>query len=90
MATYEYDCRECGRFEVKLPMGRATGTRNCPGCHRSAHRVFSAPHLSALPAPVRAARAREERSRDEPDVVTAVPPKPRRAAHPALSRLPRP
>ncbi|WP_084965594.1 zinc ribbon domain-containing protein [Thermoactinospora rubra] len=92
MATYEYCCGDCGRFEVRLPIGTATAVRDCPECHRPAPRVFSSPYLSSVPPAEAAARAREEQSREAPEVVTSVPPKRRREQppHPALSRLPRP
>lgn len=73
MATYEYDCPRCGRFETHQVIGTAPASHACPDCHRSARRVFSAPHLTSVPAPLRAALDRAERSRSEPDVVTEVP-----------------
>ncbi|GAA0523799.1 hypothetical protein GCM10011581_49500 [Saccharopolyspora subtropica] len=84
MATYEYDCPRCGRFETRQPMGTAAAARDCPECRGPARRIFSVPHLASTPAPLGAALAREERSRDEPEVVTEVP-----KGQP-LSRLPRP
>ncbi|MEU0568199.1 FmdB family zinc ribbon protein [Nonomuraea sp. NPDC005983] len=91
MATYEYRCPECGRFEVHLPIGTATAVHDCPQCHYAAHRVFSPPYLSQVPSAVSAALAREEQSQEAPDVVTGVPAQHRpQPPHPALPRLPRP
>ncbi|QIZ38483.1 FmdB family zinc ribbon protein [Saccharopolyspora sp. ASAGF58] len=91
MATYEYDCPRCGRFETHQPIGTASDSHDCPGCSRPARRVFSAPHLTTVPRQFAAALEREERSGAEPEVVTEVPPgRPRPAPHPVLSRLPRP
>ncbi|QUH01479.1 zinc ribbon domain-containing protein [Saccharopolyspora erythraea] len=90
MATYEYDCPDCGRFDAHEPIGTAADTHECPGCRGQARRIFSAPHLVATSAPMRRARAIEERSADEPAVVSEVPGRPPPAPHPALSRLPRP
>ncbi|MET9341179.1 MULTISPECIES: FmdB family zinc ribbon protein [unclassified Nonomuraea] len=92
MAIYEYRCADCGRFEVRLPIGTATTTCDCPTCQRPAQRVFSSPYLSRVAPAVAAARASEERSQEAPEVVTSVPPARRRRSppHPALSRLPRP
>ncbi|WP_372455771.1 FmdB family zinc ribbon protein [Nonomuraea sediminis] len=91
VATYEYRCVDCGRFEVRLPIGTATPACDCPECHRPAARVFSSPYLSRVPPAVAAALGREERSQEAPEVVTSVPPKRRPPPpHPALSRLPRP
>jgi hypothetical protein len=77
-------------------MGAATATIPCPACGAVAARVFTAPRLS-FGSPVRRALLdRTERTRDQPDVVSAPPPGPgpgRRAdvfRNPALSRLPRP
>lgn len=92
MATYEYRCLDCGRFEVHLPIGTAAAVFACPACDQPARRVFSAPYLSRVPSAVAAALTREEQSREAPEVVTSVPLKRRRRQppHPALSRLPRP
>ncbi|MGP4019537.1 FmdB family zinc ribbon protein [Saccharopolyspora sp. 5N708] len=91
MATYEYDCPRCGRFETHQPMGTASDSRACPECARPARRIFSAPHLSTVPARLRAALDREQRGREEPEVVAEVPrEQPRPEPHRALSRLPRP
>ncbi len=92
MATYEYQCRDCGRFEVHLPIGTAETECDCPHCHYPSRRVFSSPYLSRVPPVVSAARAREERSQEAPEVVTSVPAERRRPRppHPALARLPRP
>ncbi|MCI2418005.1 zinc ribbon domain-containing protein [Saccharopolyspora sp. K220] len=91
MATYEYDCSRCGRFETHQPMGTASDSHHCPECGRPARRVFSAPHLTTAPEQLRAALDREQRCREEPEVVAEVPRKqPVPQPHRALSRLPRP
>ncbi|MGW0992953.1 FmdB family zinc ribbon protein [Streptomyces sp. NPDC002520] len=92
MATYEYLCRSCGTFDVKLPIGTAPKSWDCPVCAGAARRVFSAPGIARTSPAVTALHAREEQSREAPAVVSEVPPggRPRRQPHPALSRLPRP
>ncbi|MGH3799948.1 MAG: FmdB family zinc ribbon protein [Pseudonocardiaceae bacterium] len=97
MATYQYTCAQDGVFDVSRPMGTAGPRSPCPVCHREAARVFSAPLLALAPRALVAAIDRTERTRDEPDVVSALPPRhssrPRRRAaapNPALQRLPRP
>jgi hypothetical protein len=76
-------------------MGAATTAVSCPVCGAAAARVFTAP-LVSLGSPVRRALIeRTERTREQPDVVSAPPTGPgaRRAdvtRNPALSRLPRP
>lgn len=91
MATYEYRCPNCGRFDVHLPIGTAAAAFECPACHRPSHRVFSSPYLSRVPSVVAAALTREEQSQEAPEVVTGALPKRReQPPHPALPRLPRP
>ncbi|MEU6268486.1 FmdB family zinc ribbon protein [Saccharopolyspora shandongensis] len=90
MATYEYDCPRCGRFETHQPMGTAPASHECRHCGRPARRIFSAPHLAAVPARLAAALDRAERSGAEPEVVTEVPRGKPPEPHPSLSRLPRP
>jgi putative FmdB family regulatory protein len=69
MATYEFRCADCGPFDVVLPMGAASPYRECPRCGEPGRRVFSSPHLSRMSPALAGAFAREERSRDEPEVV---------------------
>ncbi|MPZ87888.1 MAG: zinc ribbon domain-containing protein [Nitriliruptorales bacterium] len=94
MTVYEYLCRECGVFEVDRPMGTAVPEVPCPRCARNARRRFCPPLLSRAPSALAVAHAREEKSRDEPEVVDRVPPRPahrggRPPGHPALKRLPK-
>jgi putative FmdB family regulatory protein len=94
MATYEYRCPGCGPFLLSLPIGTAPARAGCPGCRTAAARVFTPPLLNRTPAALGRALAREEASRDRPEVVHRVPPAPGRARapvpHPALARLPKP
>lgn len=92
MATYEYLCPDCGRFDVHLPIGTAPTSRDCSNCEREAHRVFSPPSFSQVHPALSAALGREEQSRDAPAVVSGLPNRRRQKQppHPALGRLPRP
>lgn len=94
MATYEYRCAGHGAFTVHRPIGTAGPAEACPSCGGEATRVFTAPRVTRTPAPLARARAAEDRSRDQPDVVTDVPPaaRPRSRSpyNPAWSQLPRP
>jgi len=94
VAVYEFVCTGCGRFEVRLPIGTAPDRYDCPECADPARRAFSPPVLGQLSKPVGTLLGREEKSRDEPEVVTQLPARPggRPAPppHPALDRLPRP
>lgn len=93
MAIYEYRCVECGTFERSMPMGTATPSASCPACGRDGNRVFSAPMTSRTPGRLTEAFAREEASRDYPEVVDRVPPRarPKRpvASKDVLARLPK-
>ncbi|MGY1683878.1 zinc ribbon domain-containing protein [Geodermatophilus sp. SYSU D01176] len=95
MAVYVYRCTQHGLTEVTRAMGTAAATVPCPACDLPAIRVFTAPRLSLGSPARRALIDRTERTRDEPDVVSAPPPPPGGAAaavarNPALRRLPRP
>lgn len=95
MATYQYRCATHGSLEITRPLGTAPASATCPTCHEPAGRVFSAPMLGRTPGALRSALDRADRSRDQPDVVSAPPPRPASRPHPALAnpalrRLPRP
>jgi putative FmdB family regulatory protein len=93
VAIYEYRCGDCGCFEQRMPMGTATATAACPSCGRDAKRSFSVPMTYRTPKLLARMLAREEASRDYPQVVERVPPRrrPRRPTppNPALARLPK-
>ncbi len=74
VATYEYRCPDCGTFERSMPMGTAMTSMACPACGRDARRVFSVPMTYRTPGPLATMLAREEASRDYPEVVERVPP----------------
>ncbi|MEV4599086.1 FmdB family zinc ribbon protein [Amycolatopsis sp. NPDC049253] len=96
MATYQYRCDRDGVFEVRLPMGTALPSSQCPVCGGEAARIYSAPMLSLTPRELVTAIDRTEKTRDEPAVVSAIPPArgrsrgPTPASNPALQHLPRP
>lgn len=96
MAVYVYRCTEHGLTEVIRAMGTAAAAVPCPTCDLRATRVFTAPRLSLGSPARRALIDRTERTRDEPDVVSAPPGRPGGtgaaavARNPALRRLPRP
>ncbi|WP_406450299.1 zinc ribbon domain-containing protein [Streptomyces sp. NBC_01622] len=93
MATYQYRCPGCGTFDVTRPMGRALPDEPCETCGELSHRVFTAPLLPRVPAPLARALRAQEASAHEPRVVTGVPPAHRRAtpaADPRQAHLPKP
>jgi len=97
VAYYDYRCDHDGVFEIARPLGTAPESTACPSCHGEASRVFSTPMLgTTAPKELVAAIDHAERTRDAPDIVTSLPPRP---AHkrtpvlpltPKLRRLPRP
>jgi putative FmdB family regulatory protein len=96
MAVYEYRCDEHGVFEVTRPLATPPGSIACRVCGSEGRRIFSKPMLSRSPPAVVAAIDRAEKSRDEPEVVTSLPPTGARKRTPVLPltptlrRLPRP
>lgn len=89
MAIYEYRCAEHGAFEVTRAIGTAPASVVCPACERVATRVFSKPMLSSTPHGLAAAIDHAEKSRDEPDLVTSLPPASGRRRTPVLPLTPR-
>lgn len=95
MTIYEYQCDQDGSFELNLRLGTATESAICPSCGSAAVRVVSAPFFrSKSRAALTAAIDYAEKSRHEPDVVSAVPPdgsrRPTIQLTPKLMGLPRP
>jgi len=96
MAIYEYRCDRHGAFDVLRAIGTAPASSACPVCERAARRVFSAPLLARTPPGLVAAIDHAEKTRDEPDLVSSLPPAdPRKRTPvlpltPTLRRLPRP
>jgi len=97
VAFYDYRCDDDGVFEIVRPLGTAPESIACPVCDAAASRVFATPMLgSTAPKELVAAIDHAEKTREAPDIVTSLPPRP---AHqrtpvlpltPTLRRLPRP
>jgi putative FmdB family regulatory protein len=68
MPLYEYTCEGCGPFEARRPAGEPAAA--CPSCSVPARRVFTAPGVRRMGAPLRRALEREERSAGAPEVVS--------------------
>jgi putative FmdB family regulatory protein len=68
MPRYEFICEACGPFDVWRPVSEAGAPLSCPACGAPAARLFTAPGLARMPAPLRAARDREEKSAHAPEV----------------------
>ncbi|WP_433088636.1 zinc ribbon domain-containing protein [Dactylosporangium sp. CA-052675] len=92
MATYGYRCPRDGDFDVSFPIGAAAARVPCRVCGGEAARVYTAPLLGRGSGPLAAHIERTQRSAETPDVVSRPPARvgPRRPAHPATARLPKP
>jgi putative FmdB family regulatory protein len=93
VAIYDYRCDDCGHFEQQMPMGTATAIVACPSCGQNAKRLFAVPMTYRTSKPLATMLAREEASRDYPEVVDRVPPRRRSRPtppNPAHAQLPRP
>ena len=90
MPLYEFECETCGSFDVWLLMNELSSPVHCPTCQAPARRVFTPPNLVRTPPAVRKARALEEKSAHEPDVVVRPRPEQDGAAKrkPIVSRHP--
>jgi putative FmdB family regulatory protein len=69
MPLYDFLCEGCGRFEAWRPVTDPGAA--CPSCSLPARRVFSAPAVRRMAAPLRTALQREERSSAVPELVSA-------------------
>ncbi|HEX8341260.1 MAG TPA: zinc ribbon domain-containing protein [Tepidisphaeraceae bacterium] len=66
MPLYEFQCSECGSFDVFRPISRAAEPVACPTCDAEATRVWCAPAVASLSPLQRSAAERNEKSRHEP------------------------
>ena len=71
MPRYAFSCTACGPFDVWRPVTEAGNALRCPTCDAPAERLFTAPGVARMPAAIRGAREREERSAHAPEVVSA-------------------
>lgn len=69
MPLYQFACEGCGPFELLRPMAESGAATRCPRCGAAAARVFTAPAVRRLEAPVRRVLDMQDRSAHEPDVV---------------------
>ncbi|HEY0009227.1 MAG TPA: zinc ribbon domain-containing protein [Tepidisphaeraceae bacterium] len=68
MPLYEFECEECGTFDVFRPLSRAGEAAACPTCAAEASRVWCAPAVAAMSPLQRNAAERNEKSRHDPHV----------------------
>jgi putative FmdB family regulatory protein len=70
MPLYDYCCTQCGPFREWGAMSEAAAPAPCPGCGIGAPRTITAPSVSTLSGANRVAHSRNEKSADEPRVVS--------------------
>jgi len=70
MPLYDYHCPECGNFRAWGRMSEARAPAPCPTCDRLAGRAVVAPQLALMPNNNRIAHQRNERSANEPKLVS--------------------
>lgn len=70
MPLYDYHCTDCGGFRSWQSMSESHRDAMCPACHRAASRIVTAPALALMPNNNRIAHARNEKSADQPEMVT--------------------
>ena len=46
MPYYEYECRDCGQFELRRPLSESAQAATCPVCRKEAVRKLSAPYVA--------------------------------------------
>jgi len=67
MPIYDYDCPDCGGFEVLRTLAQRDDPCICPNCGAASPRVFVAtPRLACLSSETRTAHETNERARHAP------------------------
>ena len=70
MPLYDYCCAACGPFREWDAISEAARPAPCPACGNRAPRAITAPGVSTLSGTSRTAHSRNEKSADEPRVVS--------------------
>ena len=70
MPLYNYVCADHGAFDAWCSMSQAGDPADCPTCQAPAARAISSPSLAMMNAATRKAHHVNERSADQPQVVT--------------------
>ena len=73
MPIYGYACEACGPFTDMQPMSRSSEPMPCPDCGNDAPRSISAPFIANMDPKNRIAHQRNEKSANEPKVVSGKP-----------------
>jgi len=70
MPLYNYICADHGEFDAWCSMSQASDPADCPDCQSPSPRAISTPSLAMMNAATRKAHHVNERSADQPQVVT--------------------
>jgi putative FmdB family regulatory protein len=70
MPLYDYHCSACGGFRAWRRMSEAAEPADCPGCAAPAARAVAAPNLALMSGHTRITHQRNEKSANEPQVVS--------------------
>ena len=70
MPLYDYHCNDCGDFRAWRRMSEADAKTSCPTCATPARRAMVAPGLALMASNTRIAHTRNEKSADQPQVMT--------------------
>jgi putative FmdB family regulatory protein len=70
MPLYDYQCRVCGQFKEFRPLSKWDKDTKCPNCGSASKRSVASPRLQCVSRNVRVAHERNERSAEEPRVMS--------------------
>ena len=70
MPLYDYTCSDCGPFRDWQSMNAAAAPVDCPACGDPAPRAIAAPFIADMNPHNRIAHQRNEKSADEPEVMS--------------------
>jgi putative FmdB family regulatory protein len=73
MPFYNYTCKKCGVFEEWQSMSRSSLPMACTSCGKRSKRAISMPNISMVDTYQRIAHQRNEKSADQPEMITKGP-----------------
>ena len=93
MPTYVFSCPDHGRFDRIFRMSEVCDHTPCPSCGSAARRAMAAPMLNLGDSTARRLIDATTATSDRPQVVSAIPGRPRRRQkvthNPLAAKLPR-
>lgn len=70
MPLYDYTCKDCGAFQSYVSMKRYAAPASCPNCGANSPRRMSVPFVASLSPTILDAHFRNEKSAEEPVVMS--------------------